>query len=178
MTHHSYSWAMSARWDRLAAVFPLIDSLNHASGQSFKAYPVLGSTLYHWWRAICQPPRLRGRSGMQTPVSGIVFASETTVCSVVAWDGQHIAPGAGLWDIEVCSGCSAVGVGIVEVIAGGLRRPGRVFNCEHAVDGVFNADMIVVPNIRNSWTVTGCKSVSSPMKFWSGSFCTGQRALL
>ena len=186
MTHHSYSWAMSARWDRLAAVFDLIDSLNHASGQSFKAYPVLGSILFHWRRAIRQPPRLRGRSGIQTPVSGIVFASETAaVCSVTLVTATSGAGRGDVETVETAEFCSVVDKSEVdvgkEVVAGGFRRlwAGTVFNWEHAVDseGVFNADMIVVPNMRNSWTVTGRKSVWSPMKLWSGSFCTGHREL-
>ena len=174
MTHHSYSWAMSAHWDRLAAVFALIDSLNHASGQSYKAYPVLGSVSYHWWRAICQPPWLWGRSGMHTPASGIVFTSEMELA------GEYIAPRVasalallGEVHVMVCSGCSVFGVHI-EVI--GFRTE-SVFNWEHVVGGLFKADMIVVPNMQNSWTVTGCKSVLSPMKLWSGSFCTRQSTL-
>ena len=104
------------------ARFSHIDCLNHASGQSFKAYPVLGSVSYHWRRAICQPPRLQGKSGMLTPASGMVFVRETAVCSVLA--GQCVAlggaggakqPKLGEGEGRICSSCSVVGVGM-EVI--------------------------------------------------------------
>ena len=113
---------------------------------------------------------------MQTLASGIVvvvvtvFVTETAaVRSVVA--GQCAAPGTGLGEVGVCSGCfsvskseSVVNVG-VEMIAFGRQEEVLFSNREHsAVEDVFNADMIVVPNMQNSWTVTGCKSVWSPMK--------------
>ena len=51
----------------------------------------------------------------------MVFASEVAVGSVIA------GLGAGLGEVEVCSGSSVVDLGM-GVVTGGFRRPGRVFN--------------------------------------------------
>jgi hypothetical protein len=64
VAHHSNSWAISACWDRFAAVLLFITSLDHSSGQSFRAHLVLGATSFHCWSAMHQPPLYQGRSGM------------------------------------------------------------------------------------------------------------------
>lgn len=163
-----------SHWDRFAAVLLFIESLNHSSGQSFSAQPVLGSTSYHCRSAMCHPPLCWGRSGMQTPASGMDLAAFVNLgllsngTSAGAWSGDEKFS----WIGDVSELVSGVRIGETET-GNAIESPGMF----KFVGGIFSVDMRAEVNMQNSLTVTGCIRTWSSMKLCLGSFCIGQRAL-